>query len=270
LWRRPLAGQFSHGPLLERTCSWLPEGCRPTARIGPVLTFKHRDPRQPRPNFCAGLGEVQTAYLLTDGMFSPRTGGIRAPGSPPIISPSCWPRQGMMLLDDAHGCGRVGGHRPGERRSTAGIFDPPGSFRPLPSAKAFGAYGGAILSGPFRAPKAIYCAQPAFFRRQYTAPPLPLAKRPQFRRRRRAACRSWGCARRLNNATRNNFKETACRKEGFRCGGVVPAPLLPVIPGRMSGKPRLAQSADLLGGRAFNPPLHQVSGADLLRVTSVS
>ena len=130
-----LAGQFSHALIDERAHAAL----RDAAQLlnCPVLTFKHRDAE----SFAATLkrcGRAARPIALTDGMFS-RDGSI----APLRAYLKLLPRDGLLMVDDAHGAGTLGKTGKGSvelenvRRGRL--------VQNITLSKAFGVYGGAIL-----------------------------------------------------------------------------------------------------------------------------
>lgn len=132
-----LAGQFSHALLDERAHVAL----RDAAQLlnCPTLTFQHRNPE----SFAAALqrcGRGVRPIVLTDGMFS-GDGAV----APLRAYQQLLPRDGWLLVDDAHGAGTLG-------RTGGGSVELAGAKRErlvqnITLSKAFGVYGGAIL-GP--------------------------------------------------------------------------------------------------------------------------
>jgi 8-amino-7-oxononanoate synthase len=130
------AGEFSHAFMDERAHGALQDasnllGC-------PVRKFSHRDPADLEKKISRG-GKNFRPIVLTDGMFS-------ADGS---IAPlraylKLLPRDGMILVDDAHGVGLLGANGRGtielenagrERVVQCGVL-----------SKAFGVFGGIVLA----------------------------------------------------------------------------------------------------------------------------
>jgi 7-keto-8-aminopelargonate synthetase-like enzyme len=176
-----LSGQFSHAlvdaashPALRDAAAFL--DC-------PALSFQSRGPE----NLAAALkrcGPGCRPILLTDGMFA-RDGSV----APLREYLKILPRDAMLLVDDAHGAGVIGANGRGSiehcgvsRRRVV---------QTITLSKAFGAYGGAILSSaPLR--KAIFARSTVFAGSTPLPPPLVgaavesvsiLAKNPGLRRR---------------------------------------------------------------------------------------
>jgi 7-keto-8-aminopelargonate synthetase-like enzyme len=136
-----LAGQFSHALIDERAHAALQDAAQ--LLNCPVLKFKHRDSE----SFAATLqrcGRAARPIVLTDGMFS-RDGAI----APLRAYLKVLPRDGLLMVDDAHGAGTLG-------KTGKGSVELEGVPRDrviqnITLSKAFGVYGGAILcSRPLR------------------------------------------------------------------------------------------------------------------------
>lgn len=130
-----LAGQFSHALIDERAHAALTDAA--TALNCPVLRFKHRDVA----DFSSALnrcGPQARPILLTDGMFS-HNGSV----APLAEYLKLLPRDGLIILDDAHGAGTLGAHG----RGTVEITGVTRSrvVQNITISKAFGVYGGAVL-----------------------------------------------------------------------------------------------------------------------------
>jgi len=103
----------------------------------PVLKFMHRDPADLSRRL-RRLGKVKP-ILLTDGMFS-HDGGI----APLREYLELLPKDGVVLLDDAHGAGilgATGGGTPQHADVLRGQI-----IQTITLSKAFGVYGGAVLA----------------------------------------------------------------------------------------------------------------------------
>jgi len=130
-----LAGQFSHALIDDRAHVALHDAAQ--LLNCPVLRFKHRDAQ----HVAATLhrcGRAARPILLTDGMFS-GDGAV----APLRAYQKLLPRDGWLLVDDAHGAGTLG-------RSGGGSVELEGIKRDrlvqnITLSKAFGVYGGAIL-----------------------------------------------------------------------------------------------------------------------------
>lgn len=130
-----LAGKFSHAlldakahPALQDAAKFL--NC-------PVSSFRHRDP-----NDCGRAlrkcGQGARPILLTDGMFS--YDGSVAPVKAYL---ALLPADGLILVDDAHGAGVLGGTGKGTIETEA--VDRRRVVQCITLSKAFGASGGAVL-----------------------------------------------------------------------------------------------------------------------------
>ena len=130
-----LAGQFSHALLDDRAHVSLQDA---TLWLNcPVLRFNHRDVA----HFAATLrrcGPGARPVALTDGMFS-HDGSI----APLREYLRLLPRDGLLVVDDAHGAGTLG-------KTGRGTVEMEGVSRNrvvqnITLSKAFGVYGGAIV-----------------------------------------------------------------------------------------------------------------------------
>jgi 8-amino-7-oxononanoate synthase len=123
-----LADEFAHGALLD------------AARMldCPLQKFRHHDAADLQ-KFIAKCGKNSRPIILTDGMFA--HDGSTAPLREYL---KILPRNGMMLVDDAHGAGVLGSTGKGalefENVSRERIM------QCVTLSKAFGVYGGAVLA----------------------------------------------------------------------------------------------------------------------------
>jgi 8-amino-7-oxononanoate synthase len=156
-----LAGRFSHALLDAGAHAALQDAA--LALNCPILRFKHRDPTDfaQAVNRC---GPGAKLIALTDGMFSRNgtTGPLRT-------YRKILPRDGWLLVDDAHGAGTIGVHGRGTVE-TEGISRR-NLIQCVTLSKAFGSYGGAILGS--RELRAQLLTSRMFI--GSTPPPLPLA-----------------------------------------------------------------------------------------------
>lgn len=156
-----LSGQFSHALIDERAHAALKDAAM--FLNCPVLSFKHRDVA----SFEAALkrcGIGARPLVLTDGMFS-HDGSV----APLREYLKLLPRDGLLLVDDAHGAGVLG-------KTGGGAVELQGVSRQrvvqcVTLSKAFGVYGGAILCSEKL--RARLVSSPAFV--GSTPLPLPLA-----------------------------------------------------------------------------------------------
>jgi 8-amino-7-oxononanoate synthase len=127
-----------------------------------AVKFRHRDAEQLRKR----LGRLRraTPLVLTDGLFA-HDGSV----APLTEYLAALPRDGMLLVDDAHGGGTIG--RTGQGTpEVCGVRDPR-LVQTISLSKAFGVYGGAVLGserviGTLRERSRIFQGN--------TPPPLPL------------------------------------------------------------------------------------------------
>ena len=230
-----LSGQFSHALLDERAHAALKDAAQ--FLNCPVLTFKHRDVA----GFGAALarcGKGARPLVLTDGMFS-HDGSV----SPLREYLKLLPRDGLLLVDDAHGAGVLG-------KTGGGAVELEGVSRKcvvqcVTLSKAFGVYGGAILcSGKLRA---RLVSSPAFV--GSTPLPLPLAN---------AALESLAVLRkekslrvRLNENA--NFVKRGLRKTGLSLPDY-PGPIIPLHFSSTAEIDRVKRA--LLAARILPPLIH--------------
>jgi 7-keto-8-aminopelargonate synthetase-like enzyme len=130
-----LAGNFSHALVDEK--SHLSPADAAQFLNCPVLKFKHRDVE----NFAATLrrcGRGARPVVLTDGMFA-GDGSV----APLRAYLKLLPRDGLLLVDDAHGAGTLGANG-GGTVELEGV-DRKRIVQCVTLSKAFGCYGGAIL-----------------------------------------------------------------------------------------------------------------------------
>lgn len=204
-----LAGHFSHALVDERAHAALQDAA--LLLNCPVLQFKHRDVN----HFAATLqrcGPGGRPVVLTDGMFS--HDGSVAPHRGYL---KLLPRDGVLVVDDAHGAGTLGKTGKGtielERVSRDRVV------QNITLSKALGVYGGAILCSQklrmqFAASRMFVGSTPL---------PLPLAfaagKSLQILRRDKTLRR-----RLEQNAA---FIKSALRQAGFTFP-VAPGPIVPL------------------------------------------
>ena len=130
-----LAGSFSHALFDEK--SHLSPADAAQFLNCPVLKFKHRDVEhfaETRHRCGPGARPV----VITDGMFS-RDGAV----APLQAYLKLLPRDGLIIVDDAHGAGTVGANG-GGAVEIAGV-DRRRIVQCVTLSKAFGCYGGAIV-----------------------------------------------------------------------------------------------------------------------------
>ncbi len=234
-----LARQFSHALIDERAHAALKDAAE--ALNCPVLKFKHRDVT----DFAHAVQRCGTGVkiiALTDGMFS-HNGAV----APLKAYLKLLPRDGLLLVDDAHGAGTLG-------RNGRGAVELEGISRQrviqcVTLSKAFGVYGGAILGS--RKIRTQLTNSRAYI--GSTPLPLPLAF---------AATTSLGLVRRekkLRQGLNKNaaFIKTALRRAGFELPDW-PGPIIPLHfndPKQSARLQRALQAARIL------PPLIHYPGA---------
>jgi 7-keto-8-aminopelargonate synthetase-like enzyme len=130
-----LAGHYSHALIDERSHVALQDAV--TMLNCPVLRFKHRDVTD-FANSLKRCGSGSRPIVLTDGMFS--YNGSVAPLAKYL---ELLPRDGLMVIDDAHGAGTLGATGRGSVEIENVHRDR--LIQNITLSKAFGCYGGAIL-----------------------------------------------------------------------------------------------------------------------------
>jgi 7-keto-8-aminopelargonate synthetase-like enzyme len=131
-----LAGKFSHALIDERAHPSLSDASH--FLDCPVLKFRHRDIADVERSV-KRCGPGARLLLMTDGMFSHDGSAAPLKAYQDIL-----PRDALILVDDAHGAGVLG-------KTGKGTLEHVGVSRPriiqtITLSKAFGTYGGAILS----------------------------------------------------------------------------------------------------------------------------
>jgi len=131
-----LAGQFTHVFIDERSHNALLDAARMLDCL--IKQFPHRDVSALK-KLLARCGRKARPILLTDGMFS--YDGTVAPLRAYL---KILPKNGMILVDDAHGAGVVG-------KAGKGSLEHEGVSRErviqcATLSKAFGAFGGVVLA----------------------------------------------------------------------------------------------------------------------------
>jgi len=143
-----LAGNFSHALVDNRAHPALLDAA--VQLDCPVLKFKHRDSHD-FARAVARCGRGARPIVLTDGMFA--HDGSAAPLKAYL---NLLPRDGMMLVDDAHGAGVLGKNGKGapEHEGVGNFLNGgraaatargPQIIQCITLSKAFGVYGGVVL-----------------------------------------------------------------------------------------------------------------------------
>jgi glycine C-acetyltransferase/8-amino-7-oxononanoate synthase len=177
----------------------------------PISEFKHRDPA----DLARRLKGKSRPLMLTDGVFS--QDGEVAPLREYLRA---LPRDGMILLDDAHSAGALGA----KGRGTLEFAKVPRAriVQTVTLSKAFGVYGGAILCG--RAMREKIASGSRMFAGN-TPLPLPLAN---------AALASIAILRRDSSLRPRLSANVKYIKGGLRSLGMTlpetPAPIIAIIP----------------------------------------
>lgn len=157
-----LAGNFSHALMDERAHPALLDAAEQLNC--PVLKFRHRDIEDFK-RAVVRCGKGTRPIVLTDGMFA--HDGSVAPLKAYLKS---LPRDGMILVDDAHGAGVLG--RKGQGTPEFECINRKQVIQCVTLSKAFGVFGGAIL-GTRELRRKIFDHSRAFI--GSTPLPLPLA-----------------------------------------------------------------------------------------------
>lgn len=130
-----LAGQFSHALIDQRAHVALKDAVE--ALNCPVLRFKHRNSA----DFAETLkrcGKQARPVVLTDGLYA-HNGSV----APLAAYLKLLPRDGLIIVDDAHGAGTLGKRGRGSVELEG--VDRSRIVQNITLSKAFGVYGGAIL-----------------------------------------------------------------------------------------------------------------------------
>jgi len=207
-----LAGQFSHALVDERAHLALQDAVQ--FLDCPVLKFRHCDVE----DFSRTLqrcGRGARPIVLTDGMFS-HTGAV----APLKAYLKLLPRDGLLVVDDAHGGGTVG-------KTGKGAVEIAGVSRArvvqnITLSKAFGVYGGAVLCS--RALREKLVDRSRVFA---GSTPLSLPLAAGALRAIEILQTDKNLRRRLVDNT--NYVKRALRKAGFALPDA-PGPIIPLIP----------------------------------------
>lgn len=237
-----LAGNFSHALLDERAHPAMADAANHLDC--PILKFKHRDAEDfARTIRLCGMGA--RPIVLTDGMFS-HNGSV----APLKAYLKVLPRDGLILVDDAHGAGVLGRNGRGtpehENISRRQII------QCVTLSKAIGVYGGAIL-GTRELRERILQRSRAFI--GSTPVPLPLAS---------AALASLKIFRLRGAAFRRRlFDNAKYVKDGLGRAGFaispMPGPIVPIH--TQSERESLSLKKHLLAAGIF-PPFLKYPGGD--------
>ena len=232
-----LAGHFSHALLDERAHVALQDAA--LLLDCPVLRFKHRD----GDHLAATLkrcGPGARPVVLTDGMFS-HDGSV----APLRAYLKVLPRDGLLVVDDAHGAGTLGKMGKGtielERVSRERVV------QNITLSKALGAYGGAILCS--QALRGRFAARRLFGGSTPLPLPLAIAARQSLLILGRNQTLRW----RLEKNT--TFVKSALRQAGFTIPDA-PGPIVPLHfedPKRSARVKRALLAADILPPLIYYP-----------------
>lgn len=235
-----LAGQFSHALVDERAHAALKDAA-PMLNC-PVLTFKHREVG----SFATALqrcGRAARPVALTDGLFS-HDGSV----APLHRYLNLLPRDGLLVVDDAHGAGTLG--KAGRGSVELEKLPRDRVVQNITLSKAFGVFGGAILCS--QKLRATFASSRIFV--GSTPLPLPLAY---------AAIQSVKLVRRhpqlrARLAINSHFVKSALRKAGF----TLPDAPGPIVPLHFNDAKQIARlKRALLAADILPPFLHYHGGA---------
>jgi 7-keto-8-aminopelargonate synthetase-like enzyme len=235
-----LAGYFSHALVDERAHPALLDAAN--LLDCPVLKFKHRD-ESIFAQAIARCGPGSRPIVLTDGIFS-HDGSV----APLKAYLKHLPKDGLILVDDAHGAGVLG-------KTGKGSLEAEGVSRRrivqcITLSKAFGAYGGAILGTPALR-KQILERSRLFV--GSTPLPLPLASAAVHSAKILKADKTLRC--RLIQNT--NYVKTALREAGFK----IPQTPGPIVPLHFKNESEVtALRKDLLAAKIFPPFINYPGG----------
>lgn len=235
-----LAGNFSHALLDERAHPALMDA---SDHLNcPVLKFKHRDVE----DFARTLGRCGKGarpIVLTDGMFS--HDGSVAPLKEYL---KCLLRDGIILVDDAHGAGVLGTNGRGSPE-----FEGVGRgqiIQCITLSKALGVYGGAILGTRKLRERILECGRALV---GSTPLPLPLAN---------AALRSLIILKRQGKKLRRQLNENAdyARVAVASAGFEPPQTPGPIIPIALNDKAKVRKIKKCLLAAGIYPPFLKYPG----------
>lgn len=234
-----LAGHFSHALVDERAHASLQDAA--LLLNCPILPFKHRMVE----HFAATLrrcGPGARPVVLTDGMFS-HDGSV----APLRSYLKLLPRDGLLVVDDAHGAGTLGKTGKGtvelERVSRGRIV------QNITLSKALGVYGGAIL-----------CSQKwrmkfATSRMFVGSTPLPLPLACAAGKALQILRRDTSLRRRLAN--NSSFIKSTLRRAGF----ALPDAPGPIVPLHFDNLKQIARVQRALLAAGILPPLIHYPGS---------
>jgi 7-keto-8-aminopelargonate synthetase-like enzyme len=235
-----LAGDYSHALIDERSHLALLDAAQMLEC--PVLKFKHRD-TQDFARTIARCGRGARPVALTDGMFS-HDGSI-APLKAYLKS---LPRDGAIIVDDAHGAGVLG--RTGKGTPEIEAAPRKRVIQCITLSKAFGVYGGAVLGTRTLREKMITRSRMFV---GSTPLPLPLANaaltavrtlKSDHQLHRRLACNI-------------NYVKTTLRRGGFN----LPTTPSPIIPLHLSNQQEIAALKRRLLNARIYPPFLKYPGS---------
>jgi 8-amino-7-oxononanoate synthase len=235
-----LAGRFTRALMDEKAHVCLRDaaqflGCR-------ILRFKHRDAADAARQL-KRCGQGARVILLTDGMY-----GGQGTAAPLAAYLRILPKTALLLVDDAHGGGVLGGHGRGTPEFTH--VQRRRIVQTATLSKAFGVYGGAVLCS--RKLRREIIAKSHFFAGS-TPLPLPLAN---------AALTALALHRRQPELRTRLNRNAARVKSALRAAGVAfpesPGPIVQIVPENARQAARLRHA--LLAARIYPPFLRYPGG----------
>ena len=250
-----LAGNFSHALVDERAHPALLDAANQLDC--PVLKFKHRDVD----DFARAVvrcGRAARPMALTDGMFA-HDGSV----APLKAYLKILPRDGLILMDDAHGAGVLGKNGKGapEHEGVGNFLNGgraaaaargPQIIQCVTLSKAFGVYGGAVL-GSHELREKIFARSRAFIGSTPLPPPLANAALQSVKLLGRH-----GKKLRLTLNQNAAFVKTALRAAGWEIPET-PGPIVPLHAGTES-EARALKTQLLAAG--IYPPFVKYPGGD--------
>ena len=206
-----LAGDFTHALADARAHPALLDAAR---HLGcPLTQFKHRNAEAFR-RAVSDCGPAAKIILLTDGMFS-HDGSV----APLKAYLKILPRTGLLLVDDAHGAGILGGNGRGTPE-LAGISRQR-LVQCITLSKAFGTYGGAVL-GTTKLREKIFARARLFVGNTPLPPPLAAAALQSVK----LLAKQPGLRTRLHK--NSAYLKSALRQAGFEISDA-PGPIIPLF-----------------------------------------
>ncbi len=235
-----LAREFSHALIDERAHASLVDAA--SFLDCPIVKFKHCDAND-LAQHVQRLGVHAKLILLTDGMFS-HDGSI-APLSAYL---KVLPANTVLLVDDAHGAGVLGGNGRGTTEHLG--INSKRIIQTITLSKAFGVYGGAVLGTTLLRKKIL-----ARSRVMVGNTPLPLPLVNAGLKSLEVFKTDRSLRRRLVTNTR--YVKSALKHAGLAVGET-PSPIVAIVPRRAADVTRLKRQ--LLARNIFPPFIRYPGG----------